>query len=415
MKHELSHAMYIVGDDLVQFTGNGKWVYEGWANVMGEIMDNQIDGAARSFRLYYESYLDKDTIKGTIESTIKQNTTHSVEYSFATSTQLTLLSAASQSNNNLDFYKKINGAIYDYLKSRNQLFLSFDEYKNIIKPYLTGVKVDGKDAFDWYVNTPVFYSQGSLGPHIGVLLLNSETDLAPVKIQAFAFRRVKEGKEVKEYPIRKLEMKIAMKDSQNRVVLNKDIVSDENGDSEIELRDNPAILLKTGTYGLTIGTTVDNKIVENKMFAFVPPKMRVRGEYLYGVLLDEDQNMLNGNYIALVLADSKFLYKKNGLFIIEIPKERRTVDLNFLGFKQEVTKGPFTRVYAMTIPASYVEQAKMKTESELWSGFVDKTEAMTIINNPRQPFEGRAPKVSGIWENLWNRIRDLFGSRVKNR
>ncbi|MFA5776226.1 MAG: hypothetical protein WC988_01585 [Patescibacteria group bacterium] len=59
-----------------------------------------------------------------------------------------------------------------------------------------------------------------------------------------------------------------------------------------------------------------------------------------------------------------------------VPNTTRIVTLDFLGFKQEVTKGPFARMFAMTVPAKYVEEANRQTDVAIRSG---------IINNLRPP------------------------------
>jgi len=405
LKHELSHAMYFIdGNDAVNFLGNNKWFSEGWANVLAEIMDNQIDGTTRSASLYYETYVDKDTVKGTEESTLKQNATHSLEYSFATSANLTLLSAASSSNDNLDFYKKLNGTIYDFLQSKasNDLLdnkernlndvkaglkplgrynLSFDEYKNLIKPLLTGVKIDGIDAYDWYINSPIFYN-GSLGPHIGAYLVSSKENFGIVRIEAFAFNRIQDGRQIKEIPIEGLNINIQMSNSKGKIVLEKKITTDKNGDAIIQLRDNPEINLETGAYLIQSEAEIGGKTLKNKMFALVPPPTAIKKEYLYGVLLDENQNLINGDGVTLLKSDDDFLYRKNGLFIIDVPETKRIENLNFLGLEQEVTKGPFARVFALTVPADYLKEMERTMPTSVIDNEID-TISKTINNSEK--------------------------------
>lgn len=389
MKHEFSHAMYILGKNETATVGV-KWFGEGWVNVMVEIMNNKIDNESDSFKDSYEYYIDKNVASGTSGSERKQTQTHALQYSLATTTHLLLLSAASSSNENLDFYKKLNGIIYDSLKNNGNKLISFDEYKSMIKPLLNGIKIDGEDAYQWYVTSPTFFVDGTLGPHIGAYLENQRDNLEPIKITAFSFSRIQESNRINEYGLANVTIHLIMKDNSEKVILDKNVVTDSEGTAYLELRDKPEILsqLKAGAYFITAEAVINSKTINSKIFALIPPKMNVQKEYLYGVLLDENDNLIDGKYVSLLSSDSNFIYKKNGIFIINVPESQRVLNLNFLGLKQEITKGPFARVYAFRIPQFYVEQAKLKSFDELNKGMIDNTENLIIQNNKNKKFVG---------------------------
>jgi len=59
--------------------------------------------------------------------------------------------------------------------------------------------------------------------------------------------------------------------------------------------------------------------------------------------------LANGDFVSLVRSDFDFVYKDNGLFILNVPDSINKVVLNFLGTNYQVTKGPFARVYAFRL------------------------------------------------------------------
>jgi hypothetical protein len=435
MKHEFSHAMYVYDYKSADF--GAKWPGEGWAKVLEELMDNEIDNISHSARFSYESYLDKETVAGEEAGGQKQSTNHGLIYSMTASTHLLLFSAASSSNENLDFYKKMNNAKYDLIKSKNDAHITLDEYKNLMKPLLAGIKIDGVDAYQWYFNSPLFYKNENMGSHIGVYLSSEDSNLEPKWIQVFAFNRVQEGNSKKEQPLEGINIDLKLTDSQGNLVLEKNLITDKDGNSMFELRDKPEIMnsLEAGAYFLNVEATINNEVVKNKIFAFVPPKIEVKKEYIYGVLLDENNNILDGKYVSLLTADSDFIYKKNGFFMINVPDDKRVVNLEFLGLKQEVTKGPFARVYAFKIPNSYIESAKSKSDEELNKGIIDNTknfiggycgdhtcdenERKNPENCPRdcsvtttQNYENRQPLSGG--EDINRPEKISFFTRIKN-
>ncbi len=409
MKHEFSHALYITGNDTIRI-GN-KWFGEGWANVLFELMDNNIDNATSSPRFYYEYYMDRDVICG---EGAKQDRTHGVQYSMATATYLTLISAASTSNDNLDFYKKLNSAIYDHVKNTGNNIISLAEYQSLVKPMLTGIEIDGVDAFEWYFNSPTFYQNVTSGLHMGVYMESRSDDFSPSDIQIFVFNRSGAGDRVVETGLAGINTSFAMRDYAGRVVLEKNFTTDGNGDASLRLENVQGLSLGYGTYSLSADAVVNGKRLESRMFALVPPKIKVEKNYLYGVLLDENNNVLDGKYVSALNASADFIYRKNGIFIINVSDDQRVVTLDFMGLKQEVTKGSFARVYAFKIGSAYVDAAKAKSDAELNNGVIDNTNKLNTSpagngTSTSLPYEGKPPVNTDFFSSVINWLMRLFG------
>lgn len=362
MRHELSHGMYMYGNDKLNF--GMQWPWEGWAKVLEELMIKEIDGRNIRLNWFYEFYMDKDLVAGTKRwGAAKQNTNHHLVYGMTTATHFILLAAASSSNTDLDFYKKMNNALYDYISDNNKPHLELSEYKNILKPLLANVNVDGQDALKWYFSNPAVFTDGSLGEHVGIYLESEQQEFRPYKIIAYVFERSGKGDDKGDIGLTK-SVEVAMVNADGEVILSKTIDTKEDGEAEINLWDYK---ISPGAYLLTAKTDK----AESKMFAILPPRIPVNEEYIYGILLDENEEPIKGEYVSLLDVDTKFVYKKNGIFIVKVPVEEREVTLDFLGLKQDVTNGPFARIYAFTIPQEYITKAEGKTQEELQQGIID--------------------------------------------
>lgn len=370
MRHELSHGMYMYGNNIVGF--GVQWPWEGWAKVLEEeITASEVEGRVAPLGWFYNYYLDKDIVAGTEGwGGSKQPYNHAAVYSMTGATHYMLLAAASKSD--LDFYKTMNNALYDYIKSKGNPHLSIEEYKSLMKGLLAGVKIDGQPAVDWYFDNPSAFTQGSLGPHVNAFTENSERNFEPTQIRAYAFNRQMENERRKEKNLAGVNIVVKIKDSDKDTVFEKTLTTGEDGVTQDVIQTFND--LERGSYMLTAEASIEGKNVKSKIFTINSPRIDTEKEYVYGVLLDKDKEIINGKYVSLLTADADFIYKKNGLFILKVPVEKKIVTLNFLGLTQEVTKGSFARIFAFTIPDSYIQKASLKTEEDLEKGIVEVEE-----------------------------------------
>jgi len=416
MEHELSHAMYIYKDLSVDF--GGKWAYEGWARFLGDLVHSEITNTPLSISPYFFLYQDKDLIIASGEHSFRLPENQALAYNKATAAHFLLTAAAS--TNNLDFYKNLNSQIYDYLETKDftplpsgmkqplgfkeKVALSFDEYKKIIKPLLTGVKIDGVDAYDWYFNAIEFFSDCKVGKYLWIYT-NYNLDNQPDKLSAFAFNRVKTTKGCKENLITNAKINVALIDSFGKTILDKTIDTDSYG--QIEIKFSPEEI-STGAY-LASAFLKDDPSVKNKIFLIKRPNnIENKKNYLYGVLLDENNQLVNGDFVSLVKSDFNFVYKDNGLFILNIPDSINKVVLTFLGANYEVTKGPFARVYAINLTQQQIKAANSKSKAELEAGKIGMQESAendNKINKSTEPLvrEGIFSKIFD-WIKKWLRL-----------
>lgn len=381
MLHELSHGMYYYGNDRYSF--NPQWINEGWAKVQEEIMMSELLGKGLDANPYFAMYGNKDTIAGTRNwGSSKQRTNHSLVYNITTATHLTLLAAASTSNDDLDFMKKMNERLYSELQQDGETNISLDKYQRVMKELLAGKTVDGQDAYTWYFDNPNSLTEGSSGSHLGIT-----TDGG--KITAYAFDREAPDSrgDTKENPISGTKITITVQNSDGEQIIQKTVDTDANGNSEIDLPRTKSQL--SNVLSIIATANIAGKDYKASTFYFDAPRALDR---LMGTLIDEDGNPLPGKYIGLLTSsDATFEYKDQGVFSIKVPKNQRTVNLEFLGIKQEVTKGPFQRMFAMTIPKDVVAQAALKSDAELKAGIVKPSQEdinTTIANMSGKSKEG---------------------------
>ena len=413
MEHELSHAMYIYKDLSVDF--GGKWAYEGWARFLGDLVHSEITNIPLSISPYFFLYQDKDLIIASGEHSFRLPENQALAYEKATAAHFLLTAAAS--TNNLDFYKNLNSKIYDYLETKDftplpsgmkqplgfkeKAALSFDEYKKIIKPLLTGVKIDGVDAYDWYFNAIEFLSDCKVGKYLWIYA-NYNSDNQPDKLSAFAFNRVKTAKGCEENIITNTKINVALINSFGKVILDKTIDTDSYG--QIEIKFSPEEI-PAGAY-LASAFLKDDPSVKNKIFLIKRPNnIENKKNYLYGVLLDENNQLVNGDFVSLVKSDFDFVYKNNGLFILNVPDSVNKVVLTFLGANYEVTKGPFARVYAINLTQQQINDANSKSKAELEADKIGAQESLekdNKINKSTEPLvrEGIFLKIVRWFQNL---------------
>jgi hypothetical protein len=388
MHHELSHAMYMYGNQSVSF--GIQWAWEGWAKFLEEKMNEEMDNMHLSQSVFYDYYMPKDTVAGTESwGSSKQNTNHHLVYGMTTATHYLLVAAASKSLDDLDFVRTMNNAIYDKAQASGKPQMSLEEYKILMKPLLAEFKVDGKDAYEWYFDNPSAYTEGSLGPHVGAYLEGGNSDERSLEV--YVFNRVEDNGRRQDRTIADAEVNVKLEDSYGKTILEKSITTDTDGNGRIAL--GKSIQMDDGAYMIRYETTLTGNKVEGKMFALVTKSARPENGQVFGVLLDENGELLNGDYVSLVNGNGNFVYKKNGLFVFN-NKDSRTEVLDFLGAKQEVTLGNFERLFAFTIPKEYVSKAAAKSQEELNAGKME-------YNHP-------TPKKEGFWENLSNWVRGLF-------
>ena len=360
MIHELAHGMYYNGNKRVTF--NPQWINEGWAKVQEILMAKALGKYNFGTRPFFNYYLDRDTIAGTTNwGSSKQTMNHGLVYDVTSVVHLTLLSAASSSNDNLDFLKTLNNRIYDTVKNTGQTNLTLTHYQDILRPLLINKKIDGISAYDWYFNNPNTLTKGILGNHLGIAT-------EPGEIIAYAFNRVSDGRDIQEKALSGIKVTIKAINYDNKILTEKTVQTDMEGNARIPLPKNGDATIMT----VNATTTVDNKPLTANMFYFdAPPQDSI----LSGVLIDETGKPLPSKYVALLRSDLDFSSKEKGVFTMIVPTATSTVTLDFLSYKQEVTKGPFARMFAMTIPAKYVVEAGRQSDTVINSGTIKNQSA----------------------------------------
>ena len=364
MLHELSHAMFYYGNQRVSF--HPQWVNEGWAKLLEILTAQDLKMYNFGVNPYFNYYLNPDTIAGTLNwGSSKQNTNHALVYDVTSVAHLTLLSAASTSNSNLDFYKTFNNRVYDWVAANKKTDISLDEYKKIMKELLVNKTIDGISAYDWYFNNPDTLTQGKMGNHLGVTVDQNE-------IIAYVFNRTTDGRDIKETGLPNIDISLKVINFDGSNLVEKTVTSDSDGNTKISLPQNGNNTLMT----IEANATVSGKSLATNSFYYKNPS---NPETLSGLLIDEEGKPLPAKYIGLLKSNLNFEYKDKGVFVIYVPKETRTITLDFLGHKQEVTKGPFPRIYAMKIPANFVKEAAKLPESTLNAGKVNPKSPNFII------------------------------------
>ena len=368
MLHELSHAQYYYGNKRVSF--HPQWINEGWAKASDNLLGRELartgsyvfttGGIFPDIGLlpYFKLYLDPDTVAGTMNwGFSKQNTNHANVYDITTVVHLTLLSALSSTNDNLDFFKTFNNAVYNWVKENNKTDISFEEYQQIMRPLLQGKTIDGQPAFDWYFNNPDSLIKGKLGAHLGV------TVEPPREVVAFVFRRVWENNEYKEKPVGNLPVTVEVLDYKGERIIKKTVITDQDGNGRVSFPqvENKAVIT------IKASCAVEGKNLSAESFYFNAPS---KSEKLYGVLVDERGKLLPAKYIGLLQVKDNltFDYKNKGVFEVTVPTSKKTVDFDFLGYKQQINKGPWVRMVAIKIPAEYVQKASSQPESVIEAG-----------------------------------------------
>jgi len=355
MMHELSHGMYYFGNKRVTF--HPQWINEGWVKVQEILMAQDLGIFHLGASPYFDYYLNRDTIAGTTNwGSSKQTTNHGVVYNITSVAHLTLLAAASSSNDNLDFLKTFNNKVYDWVKANNQTDITLAQYKIIMRELLQGKKIDGQSAFDWYFNNPDTLTEGKLGNHLGITT-------EPGEIIAYAFSRAKNGEDIQETALPNLDITTKVVGYDDKILLDKTIKTDAEGNARFVLPKSGQSAIMT----FEATATISGKPFTASMFYFDTPSGDSK---LSGTLIDETGKPLPTKYIGLLKSDMTFDYKDKGVFVMTVPNSARTVTLDFLGLKQEVTKGPFARMFAMTIPAQYIEKASQQPDSVIASGII---------------------------------------------
>jgi hypothetical protein len=367
MLHELSHAQYYYGNKRVSF--HPQWINEGWAKASDNLLGRELARTGSfvfttgtvfpdiGFLPYFKLYLDPDTVAGTTNwGFSKQNTNHANVYDITTVVHLTLLSALSSTNDNLDFFKTFNNAVYNWVKENNKTDISFEEYQQIMHPLLQGKTIDGQPAFDWYFNNPDSLIKGKLGAHLGVTV-------EPREVVAFVFRRAWENNEYKEKPVGNLPVTVEVLDYKGERIIKKTDITDQDGNGRVSLpqvEDKAVVAIKASC-------VVDGKSLSAESFYFNAPS---KSEKLYGVLVDEQGKLLPAKYVGLLQVKDNLIfdYKNKGVFEITVPSGKKTVDFDFLGYKQQVNKGPWVRMVAIKIPAEYVQKASSQPDSVISAG-----------------------------------------------
>jgi hypothetical protein len=415
MEHELSHALYIYKDFSVGF--GGKWAYEGWARFLGDLVHSEITHTPLSISPYFALYQDKNLFFNSNEHFTRFPENQVLMYERATAAHFLLTAAAS--TNNLDFYKKLNSKIYDYLEEKSQTLLppgmkhplgapidpnlTFEEYKKILKPLLAGIKIDGVDAFSWYFDAIDPASEFKLGKYLGIsATYNSQNK--PEKLVVYVFERVKTGEGIEEKVIKNTKVRLILTDSLEKVVLEKNLTTDNQGRKEIDLLKEK---IPTGVY-LASAYRQDDQSIRNKMFIIKTPNIENKKNYLYGVLLTENNSLANGDFASLVKSDYDFIYKDNGLFILNVPDSTNKVVLDFLGTNYEVAKGTFARVYALKLNQEQIKNAGSKSKADLEAGKIKIKESAEEKVNVDGLLEGR-----NIFSRIFGWIKGLLNTIIR--
>ncbi len=415
MEHELSHALYIYKDFSVGF--GGKWAYEGWARFLGDLIHSEITNTPLSLSPYFALYQDKNLFFNSNEHLIRFPENQALMYERATAAHFLLTAAAS--TNNLDFYKKLNSKIYDYLEEKNLTLpppgmkqplrapidsnLTFEEYKKIMKPLLTGVKVDGVDAYSWYFDAIDPSSEFKPGKYLGISTAYDSQN-KPEKLVVYVFERVKTSEGIEEKAVKNTKVKLTLTDSLEKVVLEKNLITNDQGKKEIDLLKEK---IPTGVY-LALAYCQDDQSVKNKMFIIKTPNVGNKKNYLYGVLLIENGSLANGNFVSLVKSDYDFIYKDNGLFILNVPDSTNRVVLDFLGTNYEVTTGPFARVYALKLNQEQIKTANLKSQADFEAGKIKIEETAEENISVGGQLEGR-----NIFSRIFGWIKELLNTIIK--
>ena len=415
MEHELSHAMYIYKNFSVDF--GGKWAYEGWARFLGDLVHSEITNTPLSISPYFALYQDKNLIVSSGEHLFRFPENQALAYEKATAAHFLLTAAAS--TDNLDFYKKLNNKIYDYLETKDftplpsgmkqplgfkdQVALSFEEYKKIIKPLLVGIRIDGIDAYSWYFDAIEPPSEFKAGKYLGVYgAYNSQNK--PEKIIVYVFERVKTTEGFEEKAVKDARVRLSLTDSLGKTVMDKTLTTDAQGKTEISLLKEK---IPAGVY-LASAYCRDDPGIKNKMFIIKTPNIENNKDYLYGVLLTEKGGLVNGDFVSLVKSDFNFVYKDNGLFILNVPDSTNKVVLNFLDTNYEVTKGPFARVYALKLDQDQVRTAGSKSKADLEAGKIKIEESAKENVNIGGQLERR-----GMLSRIFDWIKKLLDLIVR--
>lgn len=358
MLHELSHGMFYYGNERVSFTP--QWINEGWAKLQEILLARKLGFYNFGIKPYFNYYLDPDTIAGTPNwGSSKQTANHPVVYDVTSVVHLTLLSAASSSNSNLDFFKTFNNSIYDWVVANKQTNISLDQYKQIMTKLLQGILIDGQSAYDWYFSNPDSLTQGKLGNHLGIAIDQND-------IVAYAFNRTSDGRDMQEVGLPNIEITIKAADYDGKVLLEQTANTDEEGNVRVRIPENKKYTLMT----FDAKAFLTGKAFTASMFYFPAPS---DDKVISGTLLDESGKPLAAKYVRLLKSDLNFSYRNKGVYAISVPETTKTLSLDFLGYKQEITKGPFARMYAMKIPERYVKEADKLTDSAFESGIIDNS------------------------------------------
>ena len=358
MLHELSHGMFYFGTDRVTFSP--QWINEGWAKLQEILLAQKLGTYNFGIKPYFNYYLDRDTIAGTTNwGSSKQVTNHPVVYDVTSVVHLTLLAAASSSNSNLDFFKTFNNYIYDWVIVNKQPNISLEQYKQIMAKLLQGKTIDGQPAYDWYFSNPNTLTQGKLGNHLGIAIDQND-------VVAYVFNRTANGRDIQEIGLPDVNIIIKAVNYDGKILLEQTAKTDGDGNVRLRIPDNEKYTLMT----FDAQTTIDEKVFTANMFYFPAPS---DDKILSGVLVDESDKPLPAKYVGLLKSDSNFSYKNRGVFAISVPETTRIITLDFLGYKQEVTKGPLARMYAMKVPAKYIEEAAKLSDLVFEEGIIDNS------------------------------------------
>ena len=376
MRHELSHGRYLLGNQPVSY--ENQWINEGWAKLFEFILEQKLekDTGRITNPIYFYYYLDKEAVAGTGSwGNNKTPVNHSLVYSMTTITHFLLATAGSTSSEFLDFPKKYNEALYDNAVANNTHRLSETDVRKILDNLLPNTYIDGIKATDWYFQSPAAFVNGTLGYHVGVFEDNRN-------IVAFVLKRGYQNNErnnnnsgdLRDFPIRDISVTIEIVDADGRVILSQIAQTDSTGKASIKeprLEDNKLYTLKASA-------TLQGEKYQNLSYYYDVPS---RDSALSGILTDEFGKAVDKRYVGLLTSDIPIEYKNNGIFFMEVPKDQRTVTLNFLGYSQEITKGSFTRVFFMKVPQSYLDKAAELSEQELAKGLITQSSSLPGLSN----------------------------------
>jgi len=355
LRHELAHGMYYLGNNRVELSP--QWISEGWVKVLEELQNSDLGEQTMGYWPYFSLYRDQKIVAGTPNwGSSKQNTNHGVVYEITSAVHFTLLSAASSSLTDLDFLKKLNAKIYDLAKIQGQTRITFAQYQKIMKELLANTKIDGQPAYDWYFNNPDAYIKGQTGNFLGVTVDRNE-------IIAYAFKRQNDGRDITESGLKDISVTISIIDAGGKTVAEQKITTDQDGNAIMTLPE----LNRYEVYSIAAQAIINNQEKTDKTFYF-----NAASSYdLYIVLMDETGHLLPASYITLLNPDAGTIAARDkGLLVLKTSPEARQVNFDFLGFKQEVTKGYFARLVAIKIPQKYLDAAAQKTKTELTAGLV---------------------------------------------